>query len=77
MMDYKCNEPFDFTLPTKIVYGPGRVREVVGELKALGGTRPLVITDKGIRPGGGGAVNQSFFFQKMYNTIKNKHKSNT
>ena len=48
-MDYKCAGIFDFTLPTKIVYGPGRVREVVEELKALGGSRPLIITDKGIR----------------------------
>ena len=48
-MDYKCSGFFDFTLPTKIVYGPGRVKEVVAELKALGGTRPLIITDKGIR----------------------------
>ena len=48
-MDYKCADTFDFTLPTKIVYGPGRVKEVVNELKALGGNRPLIITDKGIR----------------------------
>jgi len=47
-MDYKCTGFFDFTLPTKIVYGPGRVKEVVNELKALGGSRPLIITDKGI-----------------------------
>ena len=48
-MDYKCTGIFDFTLPTKIIYGPGRVKEVVDELKALGGSRPLIITDKGIR----------------------------
>ena len=48
-MDHKCTGLFDFTLPTKIVYGPGRVSAVVDELKALGGSRPLIITDKGIR----------------------------
>ena len=48
-MDYRCTDSFDFTLPTKIIYGPGRVKEVVGELKTLGGSRPLIITDKGIR----------------------------
>ena len=48
-MDYRCTDSFDFTLPTKIIYGPGRVKEVVGELRSLGGSRPLIITDKGIR----------------------------
>ena len=48
-MNYRCTDSFDFTLPTKIIYGPGRVKEVVEELKALGGSRPLIITDKGIR----------------------------
>ena len=47
-MNYRCTDSFDFTLPTKIIYGPGRVKEVVGELKALGGSRPLIITDKEI-----------------------------
>ncbi len=48
-MNYRCTDSFDFTLPTKIIYGPGRVKEVVGELRSLGGSRPLIITDKGIR----------------------------
>lgn len=47
-MDYKCTSPFEFTLPTKIVYGCGVIRQLPEEIRAAGGTRILVITDPGI-----------------------------
>lgn len=39
---------FDFSLPTKIVYGNGTVARVAEELKAAGGEKPLIVTDPGI-----------------------------
>lgn len=47
-MDYKCTTPFEFTLPTKIVYGCGVLDQLPDEVKAAGGSRALLITDKGI-----------------------------
>ncbi len=44
--------PFSFTLPTKIVYGPGCVNALVEELQQNGGTRPLVVTDRGVKSAG-------------------------
>ncbi|MBQ1281619.1 MAG: iron-containing alcohol dehydrogenase [Oscillospiraceae bacterium] len=40
--------PFFFELPTKIEYGPGCLKTLPAHLKKLGGTRPIVVTDKGI-----------------------------
>ena len=45
-------KPFDFTMPTKIVWGPGCVRDLPKELALAGGHKPLVVTDKGIRNAG-------------------------
>ena len=28
-MDYKCMNPFEFTLPTKVIFGPGCVSSLV------------------------------------------------
>ncbi|MDR0796098.1 MAG: iron-containing alcohol dehydrogenase, partial [Tannerella sp.] len=39
---------FDFVLPTKIIFGCGCTAQVANELMAIGGRRPLIITDKGI-----------------------------
>ena len=39
---------FDFALPTKIVFGPGTAGQAARELAAIGGGRPIVVTDKGI-----------------------------
>jgi len=47
-MDHKCTNPFGFTLPTKIVYGPDCVRQLPEEIAAIGGVKPLIITDPGI-----------------------------
>ncbi len=44
--------PFSFTLPTKIVYGPGCVSAVIEELSINGGKKPIIITDKGVRGAG-------------------------
>lgn len=43
---------FSFTLPTKIVYGPGCVNSLIEELKLNGGKRPIIITDKGVKNAG-------------------------
>lgn len=47
-MDYKCTTPFEFTLPTKIVYGCGVISQLADEVKLAGGSRALVMTDPGI-----------------------------
>ena len=47
-MDYKCTSPFEFTLPTKIVYGCGVLQQLPDEITKAGGTRILVITDPGL-----------------------------
>jgi len=39
---------FSFVLPTKIVFGPGCVKNLPGELGELKSARPLIVTDKGI-----------------------------
>lgn len=44
--------PFSFTLPTKIVYGPGCADSLINELSLNGGARPIIITDKGVRNAG-------------------------
>ncbi|HHT50572.1 MAG TPA: iron-containing alcohol dehydrogenase [Eubacteriaceae bacterium] len=44
--------PFSFTLPTKIVYGPGCIFNLIEELKVNNGKRPIIVTDKGIREAG-------------------------
>ena len=44
--------PFSFTLPTKIVYGPGCINSLINELALNGGKRPIVITDKGVKYAG-------------------------
>ena len=51
-MNYKCMNPFEFTLPTKIIYGPGCVEQLAAEIAVIGGRKPLVITDPGIRKAG-------------------------
>ena len=43
---------FTFYLPTKIVHGPDSTAETGGQLKALGVTKALVVTDKGVRNAG-------------------------
>ncbi len=44
--------PFDFVLPTKVVYGLGVVSQIAEELKKAGGVKPLIVTDPGIRKAG-------------------------
>ena len=52
VMNYKCMNPFEFTLPTKIIFGPGCVKQLAKEIEAIGGKKPLIITDPGIRGAG-------------------------
>ncbi len=39
---------FIFELPTKVVYGPGCLKQLPEQLAAFGGKRPLLVTDPGI-----------------------------
>lgn len=41
-------KPFEFNLPTQIKFGEGMIANITEEVKALGGTRPLIVTDKGL-----------------------------
>ena len=43
---------FDFVLPTKIVYGPGCIKELPVQLSFFGGKRPIVVTDGGVQKAG-------------------------
>jgi len=43
---------FSFTLPTKIVYGPGCIVSLIDELQLNNGNKPVVITDKGVKNAG-------------------------
>ena len=51
-MDYKCTNQFEFTLPTKIVYGCGVLQRLAEEVTAAGGSKVLIVTDKGIAAAG-------------------------
>lgn len=44
--------PFEFTLPTKILFGQGCVARLPEQLSLLGGKRPLVVTDRGVAQAG-------------------------
>ena len=43
---------FSFVLPTKIVFGPGCIKSIPGELSELGINRPLIVTDAGVSAAG-------------------------
>lgn len=43
---------FTFYLPTRIIHGPGSVNETGNQFKALGATKALVVTDKGVNGAG-------------------------
>ncbi|MBR0374524.1 MAG: iron-containing alcohol dehydrogenase [Mogibacterium sp.] len=51
-MDHKCNLPFEFALPTRIVYGPESVKSLPDEVRRINGKKPLIVTDPGIRKAG-------------------------
>ena len=40
------------SFPTRILHGRGAIRELPAELKRVGATRPLLVTDKGILQAG-------------------------
>jgi alcohol dehydrogenase len=44
--------PFDYKLPTEIVFGEGRIGELGDHLKRFGVSRPLIVTDSGLRATG-------------------------
>jgi alcohol dehydrogenase len=39
---------FSFELPTKIIFGPGCIKELPNQLHALGVSRPLIVSDAGV-----------------------------
>jgi len=43
---------FSFELPTKIIFGPGCVKELANQLDALGVSRPLIVSDAGVAAAG-------------------------
>jgi len=51
-MNPNLTESFQFLLPTKVVYGPGCLKELTTELAAFGGKRPIVVTDGGVQKAG-------------------------
>lgn len=51
-MNPNLTESFQFLLPTKVVYGPGCLKELPHELAAFGGKRPIVVTDGGVQKAG-------------------------
>jgi alcohol dehydrogenase class IV len=42
----------EFSYPTRIVFGPGAIREVPNHLARLGVKKPLVVTDRGVEKAG-------------------------
>lgn len=44
--------PFSFTLPTKIVCGPGCISSLIVELQLNNGNKPIIVTDIGVRNAG-------------------------
>lgn len=47
MNDADILQPQDWTFPVPIAYGPGRVSEIGQRCRAMGLTRPLIVTDRG------------------------------
>ena len=47
-MNTNIMKEFSFILPTRIDYGVGQIKKLIGELKELNVKKPLIITDKGI-----------------------------
>ena len=45
-------KPFEFRLPTHLVFGPGTVDRIGSIARDLGMTRPLLVADRGIRDAG-------------------------
>jgi len=45
-------KPFEFTLPTRLVFGPGTVGRIGSIARDFGMTRPLLVSDRGIRDAG-------------------------
>ncbi len=47
-MSYSRDLSFIYYNPTKIIFGEGSIKEIGIEVEALGGTRAVVITDRGV-----------------------------
>lgn len=47
MNDADILQPQDWTFPVPIAYGPGRMSEIGQRCRAMGLTRPLIVTDRG------------------------------
>lgn len=52
MNNPNLTESFQFVLPTKVVYGPGCIKELPEQLAAFGGKRPILVTDPGVMKSG-------------------------
>jgi aldehyde dehydrogenase (NAD+) len=52
LMSYPRSTAFSWAGPTKLTIGPGRVAAVADEVSKLGGTRVLLISDRGIEKAG-------------------------
>jgi alcohol dehydrogenase class IV len=48
----RLNEYFEFCVSTKVMYGENLAAEVGGEAETLGGTKAIIITDKGVLEAG-------------------------
>ncbi len=51
-MNMDLNRTFMWQMPTKLIVGPGCSRQAGPELKALGGSKALLATDRGVRGAG-------------------------
>ncbi len=45
-------EVFGYFIPSVTLIGIGAAKEIPGKIRALGGTKPLIVTDKGITGAG-------------------------
>ncbi len=41
--------PFEYSMPTKIIYGEGTIAQAGKRIKNLAGQKPILVTDQGVR----------------------------
>ncbi len=54
-MDLDLNRTYSWEMPAKLIFGPGCARQAGQELKRLGGSKVLIVTDRGVE--GAGVLN--------------------
>ena len=67
---------FSFVLPTKIIFGPGCIKNIAEALSELGVSRPLVVSDPGVSAAGVLARVLSFLTKNQAYRIFNKVEAN-